>query len=485
MIPKCILFISMLAKASAISITHPVLGDINIMCHRRGFLNARVFVEINQTYWSAMAQAGPFKLYVDIPDGCPPYKQLFISREVGGVHPPWDGRQFGGQLPGGFGQPHVDIHFLMVDKPYNSMLNECTPNPQNPNVQCDILATDSKTQSFLKLPSTEYISGFLPDMRFGGAAILGHGHHLLTVADMTKGGPAHCTDPWIDCHMQMLEVIALGKSFSDRNCMCGFWEDGSAPVMITHNGSVIGHEVMPTIGLLDSMKSKNLTIFREAYPLQKKYERRGYIPTDTFTELTATTIRVGLDLKAADADSIIYLFFVILLGTLVPVSYAMIIYNVSGLFPVESTSSYLNSPYWLSIPKGVRKWLVPLQLLAACGYIAHHIWIASNLQTLTTFFRNRWLLVFNPIVLIVTSSLWPLATYYAITRPRKFTPVVIACIALWSTAACGILNLVGTVMEYAPWYIVLGNTMFCIVVVLADGIGWAWVCISEYMKHSF
>jgi hypothetical protein len=180
--------------------------------------------------------------------------------------------------------------------------------------------------------------------------------------------------------------------------------------------------------------------------------------------------------------AILYLTSLSLMGIVVPFSYVFVTANASGLFPVTS-ESYLDSPYWLSIPRRVRSYMVAFQLLAAGGYILFQGWIAVNLSSLQSFLGNRWFLFLNALALLAASSAWPVAAYYAVTRPTRILPVVCSCALLWTTAASGILYLVGCVMEEAPLYIVTGTVFFFLVTTVADGIVWAAVCIRHHRRQ--
>ena len=96
------------------SSSHPALGTVQAICDKSGPA-PKLYVNISYAKWTALDgpespnRAG-FWLSFDLPEGCEPFKSVFMSYEVGGSgHPPFDGRQFNGEAPGGFGVPHSDI----------------------------------------------------------------------------------------------------------------------------------------------------------------------------------------------------------------------------------------------------------------------------------------------------------------------------------------------------------------------------------------
>ena len=90
---------------------HEVYGKGYVVCDLCGEAQ-RVYVEMSADTFKDLAdyRAGS-DFSVDVPGDCAPYKHVYLSYAVGSMHPPWDGRQFLGGSPGGYGQPHVDVHF--------------------------------------------------------------------------------------------------------------------------------------------------------------------------------------------------------------------------------------------------------------------------------------------------------------------------------------------------------------------------------------
>ena len=117
-------------------------------------------------------------------------------------HPPFDGRQFNGEAPGGIGVPHADIHFWTISDAermelvgYGSCVtiphaaNTPTGEPEVCNQQA--ATTDAATAKYYTFPPPEYTTGFEEITIFGGAAVVGHGNHMATVED--NAGPGTCT----------------------------------------------------------------------------------------------------------------------------------------------------------------------------------------------------------------------------------------------------------------------------------------------------
>ena len=59
---------------------------------------------------------------------------------------------------------------------------------------------------------------------------------------------------WLDCHSQFLGGAGIGPPgtvphFTDLNCTCPFWDDGTTAILNTYDGKVLGNEVMPTLAM--------------------------------------------------------------------------------------------------------------------------------------------------------------------------------------------------------------------------------------------
>ena len=201
-----------------------------------------------------------------------------------------------------------------------ALTSDCTvvkPGPKNSAVEeelCDITATDDATLRFLNLPPTQYTRGFRTDDAFGGASIRMHGTHMAPDVDYAPGGPSNCvsTGPngdWRDCAAQQNEGMALsmlgpygpmlGLSPTDQNCTCGYWADGSSPILNVYDGRVIAEENMVTIDQLDMIRTGELTNpYTELFGPEGSAMPGGHLATHTYSELVGSKWRFGLMIQA-------------------------------------------------------------------------------------------------------------------------------------------------------------------------------------------
>ena len=146
---------------------HAVYGSGAVVCDLRG-TNPLVYVQMAADTWTALADVSSGSDYsVAVPEGCRPFDHVFLSYAVGSSHPPWDGRQFLGGRPGGYGTPHVDVHFVKDSvAERESLTSECAwavPGPVNAAGEpqlCNISATDAATRRFFALPPPDLTVGF-------------------------------------------------------------------------------------------------------------------------------------------------------------------------------------------------------------------------------------------------------------------------------------------------------------------------------------
>jgi len=315
------------AKGTVTSVSQsvPDFGEMKVVCDHSDKASPKVYLEVDATAWTDLSTVmSGFDVSIPVPPECPPFKHVLASYAVGQAHPPWDGRQFNGEKPGGYGQPHVDVHFFVVRIDERERLTaNCTTNIQGPQnslgqfLQCSQLATDEATLKFFKLPPPEYTTGFAASPEFGDHAVVGHGKHLLDAKDMAPGGVAHCvSDPasanskagmgWLDCHSQFLGGAGIGPPgtvplFTDLNCTCPFWDDGMTAILNVYDGKVLGNEVMPTLGHVKMLRDGALSNpYYEDYPQAAKYDTSGYQPVRTITQLIVETnkFRTGLVLNS-------------------------------------------------------------------------------------------------------------------------------------------------------------------------------------------
>ena len=102
-------FSSVPAKPLVTSVSRsvPHLGDLKVVCDHSDKGSPKLYVEVDADAWTNLSTVMTgIDESIPVPAECPPFKSLYFSFPVGQSHPPWDGRQFNGEQPGGFGQPH-------------------------------------------------------------------------------------------------------------------------------------------------------------------------------------------------------------------------------------------------------------------------------------------------------------------------------------------------------------------------------------------
>ena len=102
-------FASAPAKPLVTSVSHsvPHLGNLKTVCDHSDKGSPMLYVEVDADAWTNLSTVMTgIDESIPVPPECPPFKSLFFSFAVGQSHPPWDGRQFNGERPGGYGQPH-------------------------------------------------------------------------------------------------------------------------------------------------------------------------------------------------------------------------------------------------------------------------------------------------------------------------------------------------------------------------------------------
>ena len=78
--------------------------------------------------------------------------------------------------------------------------------------------------------------------------------------------------------------------------------------------------------------------------------------------------------------------YAVLLTLAVGGSYIFVLTNATGDFPLETqATNYINSPYWLNMPRDSIIGVVVLQAFALAGYIAWVIWICTTTEYGTSF----------------------------------------------------------------------------------------------------
>lgn len=263
-------------------------GEVKVVCDLSAS-NPLMYIELNATLYENSPTTG-FDMSLSVPDECAPYQHVYCAFNPNG-HPGWDGRG------GGYGLPHYDFHFHLISNDERvARLSNCTT--VGATAQCDATATDQVTLAFFEYPPRDYTTGFFVDTTFGNHAVLDHGMHLIADGDKNLTTCDGGSNGWVDCNDQMVSL--LQGAFVDLNCSCGVWDDGTSPVMITHQGEVIAHETMPTVELATMLADATLpNPYFEAFPQQDKYAQDQHAPINTYVYLTVDgTIRHGLQLDS-------------------------------------------------------------------------------------------------------------------------------------------------------------------------------------------
>ena len=166
-----------------------------------------------------------------------------------------------------------------------------------------------------------------------------------------------------------------------------------------------------------------------------------------------------------------------LLGLCVFLSYAAVIGNVGGAFPVSTQGrDYFSSPWWVGMPRHNAIAFTVMQLLAGAGAI---VWLAWLLHARVERGPLASPLARQVVVyaFLLASLAWPFMAYPAIARRPSLTSAVLACIPLWIAALSIIAALAFSFEARAPLLPMLGITLLSLVVVLVDGVGWSASCI--------
>ena len=98
-------FSSVPAKPLVTSVSHsvPHLGNLKTVCDHSDKGSPMLYVEVDADAWNNLSTVMTgLDESIPVPPECPPFKSLFFSFAVGQSHPPWDGRQFNGEQPGGY-----------------------------------------------------------------------------------------------------------------------------------------------------------------------------------------------------------------------------------------------------------------------------------------------------------------------------------------------------------------------------------------------
>jgi hypothetical protein len=173
-----------------------------------------------------------------------------------------------------------------------------------------------------------------------------------------------------------------------------------------------------------------------------------------------------------------------LFGLALITSYGVVLVNLGGGFPLDGlvSTSYIDSPYWLGMPKDTIVGIVVLQILAAIGYLIWFFWLI-NTEISIGLLRYNWIKTLQIVVFLLSSVIWPYTAYIYMLRPTSVTRAIISSSFLW-LAACSVIFMIGTTFEArAPVAPTLGILFLGNVVILADGIGWSALAIYNSLNY--
>lgn len=191
----------------------------------------------------------------------------------------------------------------------------------------------------------------------------------------------------------------------------------------------------------------------------------------------------------ADADglSLPLILSSALVGGLVALSYALVLFDVAGQFPLNlpATSGYTENHYWLGLPVDTVASLIPLQVFAAVGAVTWFVWLVTtpdkDLQNSILHSETNRLLIVQ--LFLWASIIWPFAAHFYMLD-RNTPRAVLACLPLWVAATAVVLMVGGSFEAGCPPIPMMGVLFLGMVVVLCDGAGWAAVCIKTTLNST-
>jgi len=162
--------------------------------------------------------------------------------------------------------------------------------------------------------------------------------------------------------------------------------------------------------------------------------------------------------------------YIIILGifALLLLSSYYVVFNV-----LQPFDSYVNHPFWFGISPSVVKVIMVFQILGVIGIILFSSVIFDNPKT--GVLKNNLFIVL--LVFLISSIVWPFATYYNYS--------IMSICSVHVTSICSLLLLAGTIQNTAAkWNHVLGALLICIVTVLCDGVLWNSNYIYNYVSEN-
>ena len=129
-------------------------------------------------------------------------------------------------------------------------------------------------------------------------------------------------------------------------------------------------------------------------------------------------------------------------------------------------SSYIDSPFWMGMPRSSVYVLIGFQILAVIGFFLMMVsWLLRPPEG--GVLARPHALLLTMVVFLVASAAWAPLTKYA---SRHWG---LASLSLVATAACSLVFVAGAAEETSPrWYVLLGALLLSITVVLSDAGAW-------------
>ena len=149
---------------------------------------------------------------------------------------------------------------------------------------------------------------------------------------------------------------------------------------------------------------------------------------------------------------------------------------------VFSGESYLTSRYWFGIPETAVKCIIPLQLLAAAGfvYLVMSLFPGEPDETVPRWLRCAALPLI--VVFLVASIVWPFAVRASLEH-NSTVATALTVGSLLVVAATSLAFVVGA-FQSAKSGMILASLALAIIVVLVDGIGWNARFLTDKMHGS-
>ena len=158
----------------------------------------------------------------------------------------------------------------------------------------------------------------------------------------------------------------------------------------------------------------------------------------------------------------------------------------------KERGSYTASRFWIGIPEHTAQTLVPLQILAAIGFILFVLPVSGIVPGNPTkgvlTYWNGYITSIVFATFFASSCAWPYLTRNYLNSKNsgstRLLDVMLPVLAL-SVAACSAgVMVAGSFEADMPAYSCIGVVIFAAVVIVADGIGWNAKLISDFMYHN-